>query len=194
MENVETVREANEEYMANFGARAFLDMFPSRNLAILTCMDARVEPKKALGLEVGEVNIIRNAGGRVTADALRSLIISTKLLGVDTIFVVHHTNCGMSLRTNDAVMRDVSEGVIGGADAASQICWDSIENEPDALIEDVHRLRRHPLIAPHIPIHGLLLDIENGELLEVPDAIDLGQGPNPPGQARAADAQETTDA
>lgn len=181
MENVETVREANEAYMAEFGDKAQLGMKPSRALAVLTCMDARLEPKQAMGLEVGEVNIIRNAGGRVTPDALRSLIISTKLLGVDTIFVVHHTNCGMSLRSNDAVMQAVSEGVLGGAEAASQICWESIENEPDALIEDVHRLRRHPLIAAEIPIHGLLLDVETGELIEVPDAIDLGQGPNPPG-------------
>lgn len=174
MPEIKEVLAANKEYAENFGFRANLGGRPSERLAVLTCMDARVEPKKVLGLEIGEANIIRNAGARVTEDAVRSLVASTKMLGADTIFVMHHTNCGMAQRTDDEVIDHVSEGVKDGREAAEEIEWESIESEPESLIEDVRRLRANPLISSDIPIHGLLMDIETGQVVEVPEATDLG--------------------
>ena len=156
--------------MESFGFRAHLPGQPTEHLAILTCMDSRVEPKKLLGLEVGEANIIRNAGARATDDAIRSLTASTKFLGVDTIFVIHHTNCGMAQRSDEEVLEDLSDGT---ADAEN-ITWRSITGEPEALVNDVTRLRSSPLIAPEIPIYGFLMDIETGGIIEVPQAITAG--------------------
>lgn len=174
MPDMEAVREANREYMENFGFRADLSGTPSEHIAILTCMDARVEPKKTLGFDVGETNIIRNAGARVTDGTLRSLTASTKLLGVTTIFVLHHTNCGMAQRTDEEVIEDVANGDPEVREAAEEIEWSSITSEPEALIEDVKRLRESPLIGDDIEIYGLLMNIETGEIIEVPEAIDLG--------------------
>ena len=174
MPDLKDVRKANKKYMENFGFRADLPGTPTSNLAILTCMDSRVEPKQILGLELGEANIVRNAGARVTDDALRSLTASTKLLGADKIILLHHTNCGMSKRTDQEVIEDVSGGDPKVKEAAEQISWGSIESEPGSLIEDVQKLRNSPLIDPDIPIYGLLFDIETGGLIEVPEAVELG--------------------
>lgn len=171
---MEKMRAANKEYVEGFGFRADLGGTPSDHLAILTCMDARVEPMKILGLELGEANVIRNAGARVTDDAIRSLTVSTKLLGADTILVLHHTNCGMAKQTDDDVIEAVSGGVDEVREAAEKIEWSTIDSEPAALIEDVRKLRENPLIASDVTIHGWLLDIETGEVIEVSEATDLG--------------------
>ena len=89
-----------------FGEKSELGLPPARRFAILTCMDARLDPAKYAGLAEGDAHVIRNAGGRVTDDAIRSLVISHKLLGTNEWFVIHHTNCGMELFTND-VMGDL---------------------------------------------------------------------------------------
>ena len=86
---------ANEEYAASFGAKGELALPPARRFAILTCMDARLDPAKYAGLSEGDAHVIRNAGGRASDDAIRSLVISYKLLGTQEWFVIHHTNCGM---------------------------------------------------------------------------------------------------
>ncbi len=171
---MEEVRAANKEYVKNFGFRADLGGTPSNNLAVLTCMDARVEPMKILGLDLGEANVIRNAGARVTDDAIRSLTASTRLLGADTIFVLHHTNCGMAKQTDEEVIEAVSGGDDEVREAAEKIEWGTIDSEPAALIEDVQKLRESPLIASDVAIHGLLLDIDTGEVVEVAEATDLG--------------------
>ena len=174
MPEIEEVLAANEKYVESFGYRANLDGKPSERLAVLTCMDARIEPKQVLGLKLGDANIIRNAGARVTEGTMRSLIASTKMLGVDTIFILHHTNCGMAQRTDEEVIAHVSEGVEGGEEIAEEIDWSSIISEPEALIEDVHNVRANPLISSDIPIYGMLMDIETGAIIEVQEAIDLG--------------------
>jgi carbonic anhydrase len=98
------VLEANRKYSADFAARGNLSMPPARRLAILTCMDARLDPAKFAGLAEGDAHVIRNAGGRASDDAIRSLVISYKLLGTREFFVIHHTECGMQFFTNE-VMR-----------------------------------------------------------------------------------------
>src|SRR5205809_7465861 len=98
------VLEANENYAAQFGDKKDLALPPARSFAILTCMDARLDPAKFAGLAEGDAHVIRNAGGRASEDAIRSLVISYKLLGTCEWFVVHHTNCGMETFTDD-IMR-----------------------------------------------------------------------------------------
>src|SRR5713226_1968777 len=100
----EEVLAANQAYAANFGDKGRLAMPPARHFAILTCMDARLQPSKYAGLAEGDAHVIRNAGGRASDDAIRSLIISYKLLGTREWFVIHHTDCGMELFT-DEIMR-----------------------------------------------------------------------------------------
>src|ERR1700750_47467 len=100
---IDETLKANEKYAADF-TRGALPLPPARKLAVLTCMDARIDPAKALGLAEGDAHVIRNAGGRASDDAIRSLVISHKLLGTKEWFVIHHTNCGMELFT-DEIMR-----------------------------------------------------------------------------------------
>ena len=92
---------ANEKYAEQFGEKGNLALPPARQFAVLTCMDARLDPAKFAGLAEGDAHVIRNAGGRASDDAIRSLIISYKLLGTKEWFVIHHTDCGMELFTNE---------------------------------------------------------------------------------------------
>src|ERR1700761_9673213 len=94
---------ANQGYAASFGSKADLALPPARGFAILTCMDARLDPAKYAGLSEGDAHVIRNAGGRASDDAIRSLVISYKLLGTKEFFVIHHTDCGMQFFTNDVM-------------------------------------------------------------------------------------------
>src|SRR3954449_4331136 len=106
MSVLEEVLAANEAYASDFGEKGSLALPPARGFAILTCMDARLDPAKYAGLAEGDAHVIRNAGGRASDDAIRSLVISHKLLGTREWFVIHHTNCGMELFTGE-VMADL---------------------------------------------------------------------------------------
>src|SRR5256886_15194491 len=103
---LDEVLSANAGYARSFGSKSELALPPARHFAILTCMDARLDPARYAGLSEGDAHVIRNAGGRASDDAIRSLVISYKLLGTREWFVVHHTNCGMELFT-DEIMRDL---------------------------------------------------------------------------------------
>lgn len=184
------VLHANQRYAEGFGDKGQLALPPARELAILTCMDARIDPAKLAGLAEGDAHVIRNAGGRASDDAIRSLIISHKLLGTREWFVIHHTNCGMELFT-DEVMRDLLAQSLdtaafdgrrwidpaggGGSRAADFIDWLTIKDLAESVAIDVERIRRHPLVSPAIPIHGYLYDVANGRLVEVPQATVLGR-------------------
>ena len=110
---LDEILDANEAYAATFGDKSQLALPPARGFAVLTCMDARLDPAKYAGLSEGDAHVIRNAGGRASDDAIRSLVISYKLLGTKEWFVIHHTNCGMEFFT-DEVMRDLLVIVRGG--------------------------------------------------------------------------------
>ena len=114
---VSEVLEANQSYAQSFGKKGDLALPPARGFAILTCMDARLDPAKYAGLAEGDAHVIRNAGGRATDDAIRSLVISHKLLGTKEWFVIHHTNCGMEL-FSDEIIADLLED-----DLATAIRW-----------------------------------------------------------------------
>src|SRR6476646_11711751 len=100
---LDEVLSANAKYAENFGDKGNLPLPPSRHFAILTCMDARLDPAKFGGLSEGDAHVIRNAGGRASDDAIRSLVISHKLLGTKEWFVIHHTDCGMETFTDDVI-------------------------------------------------------------------------------------------
>jgi carbonic anhydrase len=153
-------------------------------------MDARLDPAKFAGLAEGDAHVIRNAGGRASDDAIRSLIISYKLLGTCEWFVIHHTNCGMetftdqimrnllanSLQTaqlNETGWHDIGSG--GGANEAEFIDWLTIGDLSQSVYIDVKRIRSHPLVPREIPIYGYIYDVETGKLIEVPEATEIGK-------------------
>src|SRR6476469_7698017 len=102
---LDEVLAANEQYASSFGDKSELALPPARRFAILTCMDARLAPAKYAGLGEGDAHVIRNAGGRASDDAIRSLVISYKLLGTREWFVIHHTGCGMETLTDEVIRR-----------------------------------------------------------------------------------------
>jgi carbonic anhydrase len=184
------VLEANGLYAADFGGKGKLAMPPARGFAILTCMDARLDPAKYAGLAEGDAHVIRNAGGRASDDAIRSLVISYKLLGTKEFFVIHHTNCGMEFFSNDTMrgllassletaelssagFRDVGRGP--GSRAGEFIEWLTIRDQRQSVIDDVERIRKHPLVPKSIPVYGFVYDVSSGKLVEVKDATAIGK-------------------
>jgi len=191
MSNVlDEVLSANADYSKSFGDKTNLALPPARRFAILTCMDARLDPAKYAGLREGDAHVIRNAGGRASDDAIRSLVISYKLLGTREWFVIHHTNCGMEFFTDD-VMRDLLEqsletaelgaggfrdvGKGPGSQEGRFIDWLTIRNAKQAVVDDVTRIRLHPLVPKTIPIYGYIYDVKTGKLVEVEEATRAGR-------------------
>lgn len=190
MSAIAEVLSANAAYAENFGAKSELALPPARGFAILTCMDARLDPAKYAGLAEGDAHVIRNAGGRASDDAIRSLVISYKLLGTNEWFVIHHTDCGMEFFT-DEVMRAllansletaalgpdgfVDVGTGPGSTEASYIDWLTISDNARSVVDDVTRIRNHPLVPGRIAIHGFIYDVRTGRLIEVPEATASGQ-------------------
>ncbi|MDZ8258655.1 carbonic anhydrase [Nostoc sp. ChiQUE01b] len=187
---VEEVLAANLSYTDKFGDKGNLTIPPSRRFAILTCMDARLDPAKFAGLAEGDAHVIRNAGGRASDDAIRSLVISYKLLGTREWFVIHHTNCGMETFTNEIISNLLSSSLktakldeigwsdIGSGSGSSEgkfINWLTIDDLAKSVYTDVQRIRLHPLVPNEIPIYGYIYDVKTGQLIEVLEATKLGQ-------------------
>lgn len=154
--------QANEEYAKTFD-RGDLPMPPARKLAVVTCMDARIVPSRAFGLEEGDAHVIRNAGGRAR-DALRSLVISQRLLGTNEIAVIHHTDCGMLTFTNPDLHARVKQDL--GADSTG-IDFLPFSDVEESVREDVALLLSSPLIPGDVIIRGFVYDVHNGRLTEV---------------------------
>ena len=187
---LDEVLAANAKYAANFGDKGNLPLPPGRQFAILTCMDARLDPAQYAGLTEGDAHVIRNAGGRASDDAIRSLVISYKLLGTREWFVIHHTNCGMELFTND-IMRGLltsslktasvdesgwhDSGDGPGSTEGNYINWMTFSDNAKSVAEDVARIRNHPLVPGDIPIYGYIYDVKSGKLVEVPEATAAGK-------------------
>ncbi len=183
------VERANEAYAARFAA-GDLPMPPARAFAILTCMDARLDPAKYAGLAEGDAHVIRNAGGRASDDAIRSLVISYKLLGTREWFVIHHTNCGMETFT-DATMRSLlassldtasltpqgwqDVGTSHGSDEGKFVNWLTIADPRASVLDDVQRIRNHSLVPARIAIYGYIYDCKTGRLNEIPEASHIGR-------------------
>lgn len=158
------VLASNRAYATNFGDKGKLALPPARRFAILTCMDARLDPAKYAGLAEGDAHVIRNAGGRASDDAIRSLVISYKLLGTREFFVIHHTDCGMEFFTNEVMrgllassletaeltpsgFRDVGHGP--GSTAGEYIEWLTVRDQAQAVIDDVERIHTPPRAKVH---------------------------------------------
>jgi carbonic anhydrase len=184
------VLSANAAYAGSFGARSELALPPARGFAILTCMDARLDPAKYAGLAEGDAHVIRNAGGRASDDAIRSLVISYKLLGTKEWFVIHHTDCGMEFFTDDVMRGLLSSSLetaalgpegfhdIGtgpGSSEGKYIDWLTIADREQSVVEDVARIRAHPLVPAGIPVYGYVYDVKTGRLNEVEDATKVGR-------------------
>ncbi|MCL2384370.1 MAG: carbonic anhydrase [Alphaproteobacteria bacterium] len=184
------VLKANDAYVANFGAKGQLAMPPARHFAVLTCMDARLDPAKYAGLSEGDAHVIRNAGGRASDDAIRSLVISYKLLGTKEWFVIHHSDCGMQL-FDDEIISDLLDhsletatiddkgwhdhGHGPGSNHGHYVKWLSFKDLAGSVVEDVKRIRSHPLVPGNIPIYGYYYDVKTGRLVEVPEATMAGK-------------------
>jgi carbonic anhydrase len=183
------VLAANEQYAATFGDKASLALPPARHFTILTCMDARLDPAHYAGLSEGDAHVIRNAGGRATDDAIRSLVISYKLLGTAEFFVIHHTDCGMEFFTDEVISGllansletaaltekgFVDVGTGPGSTEGRFIKWHTISDQAGAVVDDVRHVRSHPLIPAGIPVYGYVYDVRSGRLIEVPEATKVG--------------------
>jgi carbonic anhydrase len=184
------VAAANSKYAGDFGDKGKLALPPSRHFAILTCMDARLDPAKYAGLAEGDAHVIRNAGGRASDDAIRSLVISHKLLGTNEWFVIHHSDCGMQLFTSEIIGDLLADDLgtaqfdgkkwsnpkhSGGSVAGKFIHWHTFEDNAKSVVEDVQRIRSHPLVSNQIPIYGFIYDVKTGRLDEVAEATAAGK-------------------
>ncbi len=186
---LDEVLAANRKYSEDFGEKGQLALPPARRFAVLTCMDARLDPAKYAGLAEGDAHVIRNAGGRASDDAIRSLVISYKLLGTQEFFVIHHTDCGMQFFTSGVMrgllansletaaltaegFKDVGQGP--GSRAGEYIEWLTVANPEQAVVDDVARIRSHPLVPKSIPIYGYIYDVRTGKLNEVKEATKAG--------------------
>lgn len=189
MSVLQEVLASNQRYAQNFGEKGKLALPPARHFTILTCMDARLDPAKYAGLAEGDAHVIRNAGGRASDDALRSLAISYKLLGTREFFVIHHTDCGMLFFTDEVMrsllassletaelgpggFRDVGRGP--GSTEGEYIDWLTMKDNAASVVADVRRIRNHPLIPKRIPVYGYIYDVKSGKLSEVTEATAAG--------------------
>ena len=155
----EDVLAANEEYTARFTSGGLAGR-AARGLAVVTCMDSRIEPLQMLGLSKGDAKILRNAGGRVTDDVLRTLVLASHLLGVERVMVVEHTDCGMTKVSDDEAHEVIRER--SGMDTRS-LEFRTIPDQRACLALDVQRIRSFPYL-PGIPVIGCLYDVHTGKV------------------------------
>jgi carbonic anhydrase len=161
MSEVPAFLEANGRYAASF-KKGHLPMPPGRRVAVVACMDARLDPARFLGLEEGDAHVIRNAGGRAK-DALRSLVISQQLLGTREVVVVHHTDCGMVTFTDAQLKQKLREGL--GAEADLEFL--PFSDLDQSVRDDVKAIRESPLLLRGVPVTGFVYDVKTGRLRQV---------------------------
>src|SRR5574340_958599 len=164
MSAIAEVLAANESYAQDFNL-GHLPMPPARKLAVVACMDARLSVEQMLGLETGDAHVIRNAGGIVTEDALRSLLISHYLLGTEEFLIINHSDCGM-LTFKDEELRERLEKETGRA-AVAPVHFHAFANLEENVRRQISRVRSHPWIPRHVPVRGFVYDVRTGRLREV---------------------------
>lgn len=185
-ETLENILKANKKYSEKIKNQKKLPH--NAKFAIVTCMDERIDPVQFAGLR-NNAHVIRNAGGRVTDDVIRSLIISHKLLGTQEWYVIQHTDCGGMTFTNNEITELLSESLKsaeygengwynpskeGGSAEGQYINFYPIDNIEKTVTDDVTRLKNHPLVPSNIPIYGYIYDVESGELIKVDKACSIG--------------------
>ena len=187
--NLTPIIEANDKYSKEFD-KGDLSAQPKKNIAILTCMDARFDPAKALGFEEGDAHVIRNAGGRVTDDAIRSLVVSHKLLGTIEWILIQHTDCGMQKISDETIAKLLeddletasfdgkswsnnnnarSENSKPGSKEGHKINWYTFSSLKQSMTEDLKIIKNHSLIPSNIKIHGFIYEVSSGKLIKIED-------------------------
>jgi carbonic anhydrase len=151
----------NANYVAGF-TKGSLPLPPAQKVAVLACMDARLDPAKALGLEEGDAHVIRNAGGVASEDALRSLVISQRLLGTQEIILVHHTDCGMETFSDDAV----KDQILADTGLRPSFALEAFPKADDDVKQTAARIKANPFIR-HKNIRGFVYEVETGRLREI---------------------------
>ena len=182
-----SITENNKNYSEDFD-KGDLASKPSKSIAILTCMDTRINPLELCGLNIGEAHIIRNAGGRVTDDAIRSLVISYKLLGTKDWFIIQHTDCGLSKITDKEIANllenDLETATFengnwknnknkdseSGSAQGHKMKWYTFSNLKESILEDLEKIKNHPLIPKNINIYGFIYDVKTAKLLPIEPA------------------------
>ncbi|MDA9623434.1 carbonic anhydrase [Rhodobiaceae bacterium] len=182
-----SITENNKNYSEDFD-KGDLASKPSKSIAILTCMDTRINPLELCGLNIGETHIIRNAGGRVTDDAIRSLVISYKLLGTKDWFIIQHTDCGLSKITDKEIANllenDLETSTFengnwknnknsnseSGSAQGHKMKWYTFSNLKESILEDLEKIKNHPLIPKNINIYGFIYDVKTGKLQPIEPA------------------------
>ena len=156
-------QKANDAYASSF-SKGNLPMPPARHVAVLTCMDARLHPASFLGLELGDAHVIRNAGGRASDDAIRSLAISQQLLGTHEVVVIHHTDCGMLTFSNEDLRKKLKQELNADAD---NIDFLPFKDLAQSVRDDVTTIKNSPLLLKNIEVSGFIYDVKSGRLLPV---------------------------
>jgi carbonic anhydrase len=167
MGQVTSVVEANQKFAESFD-KGDLEIPPAHNIAVLTCIDAQIDPAKALRLDIGDAHVIRNAGGRASDDAVRSLLISSWLLGTREFLVIHHTDCGMAMFTDEAMEEIIAER--SGEDV-SEVDFLTFRDLDQSVRDDVDRIRSLGPIPADATVSGHVYDVRTGTLREVVPAV-----------------------
>ena len=151
---------ANQEYAAHFDLGGF-DGIAHAGIAVITCMDSRIDPLRMLGLTAGDAKIFRNPGGRVTPQAMEALVLGVHLLNVQRILVIPHTRCAMTASSEQELLERIGESA--GVDATWQFV-SVVEDQLAALEDDVQKVRTHPLIPKRVKVGGFMYDVDTGLL------------------------------
>jgi carbonic anhydrase len=162
MSSTDELLSNNSSYAAGF-TKGDLPLPPAKKVAVLACMDARLDPAKALGLQEGDAHVIRNAGGVASEDALRSLVISQRLLGTEEIILVHHTDCGMETFSDDAV----KEQIHSDTGLRPSFALEAFPKAEDDVKQTAARIKANPFV-PKKNIRGFVYEVETGRLREIP--------------------------
>jgi len=156
-------QKANDAYASSF-TKGNLPMPPGRHVAVLVCMDARLDPARFLGLEEGDAHVIRNAGGRASDDAIRSLAISQQLLGTNEVVVIHHTDCGMLTFSNEDLRKKLKQELNADAEHIDFLPFKDLEQ---SVRDDVATIKNSPLLLKNIEVSGFIYDVRTGRMLPV---------------------------
>ncbi len=166
MNDLKGILDANARFAEDFD-KGDAQLPPSMPVAVLTCIDARLHPERLLGVNIGDIHVIRNAGGRATDDALGSLIISSQLLGTRQVIVIHHTDCEMLTFTNEDIWRKL-EAETGSS--ARDIDFMPFVDVEASLREDVQAIRDNPFLPKDAEVTGWVYDVRTGRLHQLEDA------------------------
>ena len=162
MSSTEEFLANNNRYAAGFD-KGDLPLPPAKKVAVLACMDARLDPAKVLGLQEGDAHVIRNAGGVASEDALRSIVISQRLLGTDEIILIHHTDCGMETFSDD----EVKDQIVSDTGLRPSFALEAFPKADEDVKQTAARIKVSPFV-PHKNIRGFVYEVESGRLREVP--------------------------